>query len=460
MTGTLEREAGILRRPYALPTAGSWSLIFLAAFESLAVTTIMPIVTEDLNGRALYSVAFSATMAAGVIGMVVFGTWADRTGPARSLLTAIGLFAAGLILAGTAASMTVFVAGRFVQGLGAGGITVSLYVLIAKVYPSALHIRIFGAFASAWVLPSMVGPFAAGVVADALSWHWVFLGVVALVAVATAMIVPALRAHRDARGDGTEPGGGTKQVAGRIGAAVVVAVAVVALGYAVELDDRIAWVLAPALVGLVAWAARGLVPPGTYRARRGLPAAVLLCGAAGAVFFGTEVYLPLLLHERYGLPAWLSGVTLTAAAVAWALASAVQGRLGDRLDPGRALRAGASLLAAGAVTELVTVAVGLPAAVAAAGWFLAGAGMGTLYPRISTLVLALSEPGREGFNTSAKSITDAVGGSVALALTGLIFGALGTAAMRAPYLGVMAFTSVIGLAVVLLAGRAGRQHDG
>jgi MFS family permease len=458
MTGTIEREAGILRRPYALPTAGSWSLIFLAAFESLAVTTIMPIVTADLDGRALYSVAFSATMAAGVIGMVVFGSWADRRGPAPSLLSAIALFAAGLILAGTAASMTVFVVGRFLQGLGAGGITVSLYVLIAKVYPPGLHIRIFGAFASAWVLPSMIGPFAAGVVADALSWHWVFLGVVALVGVATAMIAPALRAHRETVGEPRS--GDPARVAGRVVAAVVVAVAVVALGYAVELDDRPAWVLAPALVALIAYAARGLVPPGTYRARPGLPAAVLLCGAAGAVFFGTEVYLPLLLHERYGLPAWLSGVTLTAAAVAWALASAVQGRLGDRLNQGRALLAGASLLAAGAVTELLTVAFGLPAAVATAGWFLAGAGMGTLYPRISTLVLALSEPGREGFNTSAKSITDAVGGSVALALAGLIFEGLGTATQRAPYLGVMVFTSVIGLTVVLLAGRAGRQHDG
>jgi MFS family permease len=312
----------------------------------------------------------------------------------------------------------------------------------------------------------MVGPVAAGVVADALSWHWVFLGVVFLgvvflVAVATALIVPALREHRNIAADRAAGAAETKPAAGkRIGAAVVVAIAVVGLGYAVELDEPVAWVLAPAVVAVVAYAARGLVPPGTYRARPGLPAAVLLCGAAGAVFFGTEVYLPLLLHERYGLPAWLSGVTLTAAAVAWALASALQGRLADRLDPGRALFAGALLLAAGAFAELLTVALGLPAAVAAGGWFLAGAGMGTLYPRISTLVLAYSEPGREGFNTAAKSITDAIGGSVSLALAGLIFGALGTAAMRAPYLGVMAFTTAIGVTVVLLAGRAGRQHHG
>src|SRR3954454_20992080 len=100
-------DEGILARPYVLTTVGSWSLVFLAAFESLAVTTIMPVVTADLNGRALYSLAFSATLAAGVVGMVLAGSWADRGGPARPLISAIVLFTLGLVVAGTAASMGV-----------------------------------------------------------------------------------------------------------------------------------------------------------------------------------------------------------------------------------------------------------------------------------------------------------------------------------------------------------------
>ena len=450
MTATLPTATagpGILGRPYALTTAGSWSLVFLAAFESLAVTTIMPIVTADLNGRGLYSLAFSATLAAGVVGMVVSGAWADSRGPAAPLLTAIALFGAGLVVAGAAPAMTVFVAGRFLQGLGAGGITVSLYVLIAKVYPPALHVRIFGAYASAWVLPSMIGPLAAGVVADALSWHWVFLGVVVLVGVALAMIAPALRGHRPDVPRGPAFDGR------RLAAAAVVAAAVVALSSGAELDQRLAWALAPVAIGVIGLAARGLFPPGTYRARPGLPAVVLLCGAAGAVFFGTEVYLPLLLQERYGLPAWLSGVTLTAAAVAWALASAVQGRLADRLRPATAMRWGGGLLAAGAFTVLATAALTLPAATAAFGWFLAGAGMGTLYPRISALVLAKSRRGQEGFNTSAKAISDSLAGSVSLALTGLIFAGLGDATTRTPYLGVLVFTGAISLSVLWLSAR-------
>jgi MFS family permease len=440
---TETKQAGILGRPYALTTVGAWSLVFLAAFESLAVTTIMPIVTTDLDGRGLYALAFSSTLAAGVVGMVGIGSWADRRGPAVPLFTAIVVFTCGLAIAGTAISMPVFVAARFLQGLGAGGMTVALYVLVAMVYPAGLHIKIFGAFASAWVVPSMVGPFVAGLVADSLSWHWVFLGVVALVAAAAALMLPAVRGRDRTREDRVPASAADAR---RVAEAAVVAVSVVALSSLGELDPTVAWLLAPLAVVVIGLALRRLVPPGTYRIRAGLPATVVLCGFAGGVFFGTEVYLPLLLHDRYGLPTWLSGITLTAGAIAWALASAVQGRLGDRIDPGTAIRAGAALLAGGAAAELATVVLYLPPAVAAIGWFAAGAGMGTLYPRISTLVLAYSAPGREGFNTAAKSITDAVGASASLAVAGLLFALF-------PFVGPFTFTSVLGLLVILIGLR-------
>jgi MFS family permease len=443
----------ILGGRYALTTLGSWSLVFLVAFEAMAVTTVMPIVTEDLDGRALYSLAFAATFAASVVGMVAGGAWADRRGPARPILVAIAVFTLGLVIAGTATSMAVFIAARFLQGLGGGGMTVALYVLVAKVYPAVLHPKIFGAFASAWILPSLIGPFVAGVVADVLSWHWVFLGVVALVVVATALMVPVVRGVPVVRVD--EPVSGRSHDVLRIGAAIVVAVSVVGLSTSAEVGGVTAWVLAPVTVVVIGVSLRALLPSGTYLARAGLPAAVLLCGAAGATFLGTEVYLPLLLHDRYGLPAWLSGITLTAGAIAWALASAVQGRLGDRLTHRTAVRAGGVLLAAGAMSELVTAAFGLSPVLAAVGWFVAGAGMGTLYPRISTLVLAYSVPGEEGFNSAAKSIADAVGGSMALAVAGLIFGALTGAGERTPFVGTLGFTSLLAVWAVLVAVRVG-----
>ena len=47
--------------------------------------------------------------------------------------------------------------------------------------------------------------------------------------------------------------------------------------------------------------------------------------------------------------------------------------------------------------------------------------MGLVYPRISTLVLSYSTEGNQGFNSSAMSISDNVGGATTIAFAGLLF---------------------------------------
>jgi MFS family permease len=437
-------------------TIGSIALIFLGAFESLAVTTIMPTISTELDGEQLYSLAFSATLAASIVGTVVSGGWADRRGPSRPLIVAMVVFVIGLILSGTATSMGVFVVGRFLQGLGSGGIIVALYVVVGRLYPAALHPKIFGAFAAAWVLPSMIGPPVAGFVADTISWHWVFLGVGVLVAFAAVFIAPALRQlrsmttelHPDAR-IGTTPVW-----------ASIVAVAVVAVGLGGELfartevNEHVArWAVALVALAVIVVAARPLLPRGTLLVRRGLPATVLLRGAAAAAFFGTEVYLPYLLHERYGLPSWASGLILTVGAVSWALGSAVQSRLGERMSHDQTLRLGAGVLVLGIVTQFVTAALMLSPLVAAGGWFFAGAGMGLLYPRISTLVLSFSNERNQGFNSAAMSISDNVGGATSIAFAGLLFTAFGGVVGGNGFVAALALTSALAVLVVPVAMR-------
>ncbi|MBT2476013.1 MFS transporter, partial [Microbacterium sp. ISL-103] len=182
------RAPSIWDRERLWVTVGAVALIFLAAIEALAVTTVMPIVSEALDGRALYAVAFAGTLATSVIGMVAAGAWADARGPRGALYAAVSLFIAGLLLSGLAVTMDQFLIGRLVQGLGAGGQTVALYVVVARLYPPHLHGRVFAAFAAAWVVPSMIGPFLAGAVAEYLDWRWAFLGVAVLTIVAFLMV--------------------------------------------------------------------------------------------------------------------------------------------------------------------------------------------------------------------------------------------------------------------------------
>ena len=174
-----------------------FSIIFLAAFEAMAVTTIMPLVATDLDGEALFALAFAVPLAAGIIGMVIAGNWTDRSGPLPSLITSAVLFVVGLVIAGTAVNMEVFIVGRFVHGLSGAAVIVPLYVIVGRVYPEHLRARVFAGFAAAWVIPSIVGPALAGVVAEALSWHWVFLGVIGLLVPAAAMMLPPILRVRD-----------------------------------------------------------------------------------------------------------------------------------------------------------------------------------------------------------------------------------------------------------------------
>jgi len=430
-------------------TIGAFALIFLGAFETLAVTTVMPTISRDLDGEALYSVAFSSTLAASVIGMVLAGRWSDRTGPAWPLIAAMAVFMIGLLVAGFAGSMEFFIVGRFLQGLGAGALIVALHVVVARLYPAALHPKIFGLFAAAWVLPSMIGPPLAGIVAERVSWHWVFFGVAFLVIGAAAAILPALRVLLG------RPVSEAMKSSGRgaIVWALVVAVAVMGISLGGERAGALAWPLALGAFAIVIFALRPLLPAGALVLGRGLPATVVLRGAFAAAFFSTEVYLPYLLNERYGLPAWAAGLILTVGAVSWALGSSLQGRLPGTATHSQVVVVGAMLLSVGITTQFITAFFMLPLWVAAAGWFVAGAGMGVSFPRLSTLVLSHSSLRDQGFNSAALSISDAAGGAVAIAFSGLVFAAAGGLDNGAGFVAALALAAALAVVSVPIAMR-------
>ncbi len=455
-TEDLARTPTSLLAPhYRGATVGSVALIFLAAFEALAVATVMPTVTADLEGRELFAVAFSATLAASVVGMVAAGSWADRHGAVRPLLASVALFALGLLAAGLAPTMTWLILGRVAQGLGLGGLIVAVYVLVAQVYEQVDRPRILGLFAAAWVLPGLIGPFLAGVVADTVGWRWVFLGVVGIAVAALTLLVPTLRSV-PSRGD-DDPDAGSRAGPGdlgRLGLAVAVSVAVVALNLAGSLPGAAAVVVAVLAVAAALAAVRPLLPRGTLRGARGLPSVIGLRGLVAGAFFASESYLPYLLQEQYGAAIWVSGLVLTVATLSWASASQVQGRLGERLPDEAALRTGALLLAVGITMVLVIAVLALPGVLVGVGWLFASAGMGLMFPRITSAVLKRTAVQERGTATSAITISDSVGAAVAVAVVGLAFTAVGTAADRAPFVAVLGLTTALSLVGVAVSRRA------
>jgi MFS family permease len=434
----LPPPGGVLNSQYRWVSIGMCALIMLSAFEALAVTTIMPTISRELDGAGLYAFAFAGPLAVSVVGMVLAGAWSDRGSPRNALFASVGLFVIGLVIAGTATNMGIFVAGRLVHGLGGGALTVALYVIVARVYPPVLHARIFAGFAAAWVIPSLIGPVIAGLLADTVGWRWVFLGVVALVALAMLMVVPAMRGVH-------APDAGQERVpwnVRRIGWALLVAVSVLVLNLAAEARGPVQWI-APFVGVLVAlFALRPLMPAGMLRAGRGLPSVILLRAIVAGTFFASEVYVPYLLVSQHGLSPTIAGLALTAAGLSWAAASWVQGRF-----PGITHRTAAFLGAVGlsiAVASLLaTAAFDLSPAVVIVGWAFAGAGMGLLYPRLGVLTLEYSTIENQGFNSSALSIADSIGSAIALAVTAIVFSALAPLGGGWPFAGAFAFTALL-----------------
>ena len=430
---------GAFSTRYRAATTGIFALGFLIAFEALAVTTAMPLAARDLRGQSLYALTFSAFAAAGVIGNVAAGAWSDRSGPRRPLVAGVALFAAGLVVSGTALTMPVLVAGRALQGLGGGTIGVALYVLVARVYPETLHPRIFALLAAAWVLPSLIGPFAAGAVATFLSWHWVFLGIVPLVGAATLLLVPQLRGA-------PMPGTGAPLPLRRIGWSCVAAGALLAMRPLLDVP-AVGPVLALLAAVVAVLALRPLLPPGALAAVRGLPSVVLVRGGLSAGFAAADAYLPYSLIALRDVSPVVAGGITTVGAVSWATGSELQSRL-RRVSDRACIAAGAASFFAGAVLVGVGTAAGL-IPVVVAGWLLAGLGIGTAYPRTSTAALSLSAPEERGRSSAALQIGDGFGNGLALTVVGIV-----TAfAPDAQFAGAFALAALLGLLVLVLAPR-------
>ncbi|QQP99395.1 MFS transporter [Lysobacter enzymogenes] len=444
--GTEDTAAqGLFAPRYRGLTAGAVALVSLVGFEALAVTTAMPTVARALDGLPLYALAFAGTLAASVVGMVAAGRWADARGPAAPLRHGIAWFALGLVVAGLAPAMGWLVAGRVIQGFGGGLISVALYVVVGRVYPPALRVKIFAAFAAAWVLPAIVGPAISGAIVEHFGWRWVFLAVPAVAALAACWVLPALRglgpvaqAEPARRGDAL-----------RLPWALLATASLLALHYGGQQRgwSALAWLL-PAAAALML-AASQLLPRGALRAARGLPTVVSLRGIAAGAYFLTEAYIPLLLSSERGLsPTW-AGAALTLGAIGWSSGSWLRGRDAQPRRPWRYLQAGMAMIALGVATIAAMALLRAPVALGIAGWIVAGLGMGLIYPTLSVLMLELSPPQEQGRNSSALHLGDAIYTAAALAAGGSLFAALLARSHTLAY--VCGFAIALALALLGLA---------
>lgn len=432
--------------PVRSVSIGATALVALFAVEYIAVGTAMPSVAADLDGLALYAMAFGATVAASVVGIILSGWWSDRSGPGPVVLTGCLVFATGLLGAGFAPTMEVFVTARGLQGLGSGLATVAIYVVIAQGVPDLLRPKVFSLLAAAWVVPGLAGPLLTGVIVETVGWRWVFLAVVPLVLVSLWVLRPGLA--------NTGPAGDAPYLRpATIAWAVVAALSVAALNLAGDdVDGREILLGMPLLIALVL-AARHLLPQGALLLRRGLPSVIAARGAIGATVLAAEAYLPLLLQQLYGYSPAQAGGALAVGSVTWASGSWWQGRLADQVDRYRTLSAGCAVILSGAVLLVTAVAMAWPGWTILLIWGYTLLGVGFAYPTTSLLTLRLSPPAVVGQNSSSLQVSEALASAVVLAGAGAVFTALYAGEPRWAFTAVAAASVLTGAVALVTSAR-------
>ncbi len=439
---------GLLSGDMRALTIGLVLVVTLSAFEALAVATAMPVVERDLGGLRIYGLVFSGYVVGSLLATAYAGEQADRGSPVAAFAAGMALFGAGLIIGGAAPAMEVVVLARCIQGLGSGAIATIAYVGIARGYDEYLRPRMFAVLSSAYVIPGLLGPALAGVVAEHISWRLVFLGVLPLLLVAGALSIPALsRLPRPQPGDSNESGRLMPSLQLTVGAAL-------ALGGS-TLDNPL--IVAPMLVaGAVIGipALRRLLPPGTFTAQPGWSAAVAVMAFATLSFFGAEAFLPFALNEIRDQSPTMGGLALTSATLTWTAASWVQAHRSGEWSRRTMVICGFLLVSVGVAIAGSTVSDGVPVVAAALGWGVAGFGMGLAYSNISLTILSEAPPEQAGQGAASLNIASMVGIAAGTGLGGGLIslgdsGAWDTRTSVALIFGSMATFGVVSAAVAL-----------
>lgn len=422
------------------------------AFEALAVATTMPATVADLGGIELYGWAFSAFMLANLVGVTIAGGEADHQGPARPFGIGVALFVAGLLVAGFATSMPIVIAGRAVQGLGAGVIGSVAYVAIGRGYPEAAKAQMLAILSSAWVIPGLIGPAVAGLVAGSLGWRWVFLGLAPLMPLAAILALPALRQLDQTSSAPREWSRVRQAVQLAAGFALVQA----GLGDLPRLV-QLGLVVVGLILGLTGL--RRVLPAGSLRAAPGLPAVVATMGLLTMAFFGVDTFLPLALTTVRDQSIAAAGLTLTAATIFWTTGAWIQARLASRISRRKMGIIGLAIIAVGILGSAAVLLPETPLLLAPVAWGIAGLGIGLTFSTTSLAMLELAPEGQEGMASSALQLSNQLGVAVGAGLGGAIVAAFENGGDIASGLGLHfgIMLAVVALAMLAARGMPGRK---
>lgn len=149
--------------------------MFVAILSSTVVSTSLPIIVADLGGsQSAYTWVVTSTLLALTVSTPIWGKLADLY--PRKTLVQIGLtiYTVGSIFAGLSQSTGELIAFRTLQGLGVGGLTALVQVILADLVSPRQRGRYAGYLGAVFGVGTVAGPLIGGVMTDAFGWRSCF----------------------------------------------------------------------------------------------------------------------------------------------------------------------------------------------------------------------------------------------------------------------------------------------
>ncbi len=373
-------ETEATRTPRELIVAFSAVMLatLLAALDQTIVATALPQIVGDLHGFEHLSWVVTAYLLASTITVPLYGRLSDVYGRRTLFVVAISLFLAGSVLCGIAGSMGQLIGARVLQGLGAGGLMPLAQSTVADLFPPRERGRYQGFIGGAWAVAAVAGPLVGGTLTDHASWRWIFFVNVPLALLALAVVLRTLPRNTERH----------EQRIDYLGAALLsVAVTGVLLAAAWG-GVTYAWgswqVLGAGVGGAVlvvvflAWERRAAAPlvPIALFANRIFTLSSVVMLLAGAIIFGTTIYVPVFVQGVLGASATRSGVIVIPLLVAWVVVASAVGWLITRTGRYKAFLVGGSVLVLVGTLLLATVGIGTSRWMVTLDLVVIGLGMG------------------------------------------------------------------------------------
>lgn len=429
-------------------------LITLSAFESLATTTIMPNVVASFHADSWFAVASGTALITNLIANVLAGGLSDAIGVKKVFAWGLILFCVGLLISAFAPHIAVFVLGRLVQGLGGGFIIVPLYVLVGAIATPLHRPRYFAAFSLSWVFPALVGPALAGFIATYWGWR-IVLGVAPFLA-----IFGAIPLHSVLKGVVSTP-------QGRLPSARFLRLALGSgLGvFLLQISGTFHSVWAISVVGILGFVLSiftlpRLLPKGTFKFKRGIPALVMTRLLMMGAVTGAEVVLPLLLQRVQGWTPSSASLVVTASALSWAAGSVIQSHIHVSTSRLRLPRIGMVFVVIGLAPLTMLLQTSAPHWPIFIAWLLAGLGVGLTHSTISDLTLGSTDPSMHGRASSWLQVADSAGAAVELAFVSLALALWSAIGFTGPIAYLPATLIALGIAIVgVFAAMRTREED-